>query len=856
MYKVLLLVFLFTESYSCYAQEHIYTNYNTNNGLSSSQVYDITQDKNGYLWFATDRGLTRYDGYTFQQFGIEDGLTDIVVFNFFEQPDGKIWCSTFNKKLFYYDPDINRFLAYAHNDKLQYFPSFNVINSLKIGEANSLFVNFKASYGYVEIDSSGVAQDYTYRDTNIVSSSLTSTIEDRPFTFKSTREAYPPILKSPSITREFEGTLPNYSSMYDRESQNLFLIGSHELRIINTVTEQEIQIKSAIQQIISGQYDDKHIWVGLQHGGCKVYNFKGEVVHHFLPKKSVTKIFTDHEGGIWLGTIDDGVFYIKNPHIRIYNEHTQNQSNHAYRLTKNSEDEIYVSYHNGNIFKRKSYGFELIKTTPENLRSTVQYYHKPNRLIVGAANHIWEEELGELDDYINPKVVSDNTNEYPLLGHRFFWKLTSTEPVQINYERLPYHISDVEYSPSGYYFATIKGLFEFKDQELIPMKGQHPLFGYRIDDIDLYGKTYFMASLGAGLIVKTPDTIFNIKQSDGLNSDVVTQVHVVNEQEVYVATNTGLNRVFLYPDHSYNLTGICTNDGIPSNEINDIEISKDTVWITTKKGLCSLHASLLTPSSKPLTNWLSIKGIEVDNRSLEDLEQLNELPYNTHNIAFKYGAISFKNNNAIIYRYRLLGIEKEWTITQNQTISYPELPPGDYTFEVQAGIGWKNFSTQIQRATFSIATPFWQTWWFYMMVCCSFALATYSFFKFRILTYNKHISKEILRIALKKVRGKKHYVTIKESGVEIKLNTDQIHFIKSSGNYLEVHTKEKMYLTRNTIGNFAASLPDKLEYIRIHRSYLIRVEKVQQKSSNHIRILDQDIPVGKTHKKELERIIF
>ena len=47
----------------CWSQQAIYTHYGINEGLPSSEVYDCFQDKEGYIWFATDRGISRYNGY-------------------------------------------------------------------------------------------------------------------------------------------------------------------------------------------------------------------------------------------------------------------------------------------------------------------------------------------------------------------------------------------------------------------------------------------------------------------------------------------------------------------------------------------------------------------------------------------------------------------------------------------------------------------------------------------------------------------------------------------------------------------------------------------------------------------------
>src|SRR5215471_357962 len=61
-------------SISLYGQEYSYVHYDVKDGLAGSTVYDVTQDKDGFLWFATEAGISRFDGTHFKNFTTEDGL--------------------------------------------------------------------------------------------------------------------------------------------------------------------------------------------------------------------------------------------------------------------------------------------------------------------------------------------------------------------------------------------------------------------------------------------------------------------------------------------------------------------------------------------------------------------------------------------------------------------------------------------------------------------------------------------------------------------------------------------------------------------------------------------------------------
>jgi len=95
-----LIVFLLFQSI-LFAQIPGFTQFNSNNGLPSNTVYDINQDKNGFIWIATDYGLSRFDGLSFKNYTISDGLPDNEILYFFKDSKQRIWLVGFNGKLGY-----------------------------------------------------------------------------------------------------------------------------------------------------------------------------------------------------------------------------------------------------------------------------------------------------------------------------------------------------------------------------------------------------------------------------------------------------------------------------------------------------------------------------------------------------------------------------------------------------------------------------------------------------------------------------------------------------------------------------------------------------------------------------------
>jgi len=99
--KNILLSFLLFKGIFISAQtpQPSFKNYTVNDGLPSSEVYDALQDQNGHMWFATDRGVAKFNGYEFKTYTTSDGLTDNVVFELYEDHKGRIWCLPMNGQL-------------------------------------------------------------------------------------------------------------------------------------------------------------------------------------------------------------------------------------------------------------------------------------------------------------------------------------------------------------------------------------------------------------------------------------------------------------------------------------------------------------------------------------------------------------------------------------------------------------------------------------------------------------------------------------------------------------------------------------------------------------------------------------
>src|ERR1700733_1260912 len=100
---------------SCLSQEYCYTHYDIAQGLPSSRLYCITQDKDGFIWIGTAAGVCRFDGSHFRNYTTRDGVPGLEVPQLFADSRGRIWMAPLHKSVCYY---LDGRIHSAQNDPL------------------------------------------------------------------------------------------------------------------------------------------------------------------------------------------------------------------------------------------------------------------------------------------------------------------------------------------------------------------------------------------------------------------------------------------------------------------------------------------------------------------------------------------------------------------------------------------------------------------------------------------------------------------------------------------------------------------------------------------------------------------
>ncbi|WP_343624199.1 LytTR family DNA-binding domain-containing protein [Flavobacterium lindanitolerans] len=108
--------------------------------------------------------------------------------------------------------------------------------------------------------------------------------------------------------------------------------------------------------------------------------------------------------------------------------------------------------------------------------------------------------------------------------------------------------------------------------------------------------------------------------------------------------------------------------------------------------------------------------------------------------------------------------------------------------------------------------------------------------------------------AEKKAMVSNLFISIKADGGIVDLDVRKILFAQSYGNYVKIFTSGKTYLASMTTNELEASLPGG-QFLRVHKSYIVAVDKIEENERDVLVVNSQKIPVGITYRRELERVL-
>ncbi|MCP5052942.1 MAG: response regulator, partial [bacterium] len=175
--------------------------------------------------------------------------------------------------------------------------------------------------------------------------------------------------------------------------------------------------------------------------------------------------------------------------------------------------------------------------------------------------------------------------------------------------------------------------------------------------------------------------------------------------------------------------------GQETNRAAAIIDSAGRTWIGTDHGVSVYNEDFESPMDWERPPKLQLLSLTADNNQLpiSNPEPPVRLKYDTHSMVFHFRTIDFKDETAITYDYKLEGFDEQWVTgarPYKRRVRYSNLTPGAYRFHIRAQNLMGVWSEEVRSPEIIIVTPFYSSWWFYLLLALSAVLMLYGVFRF------------------------------------------------------------------------------------------------------------------------------
>ncbi len=786
-----------------------FRHFTTEDGLPSSEVYNVIQDRKGNIWLGTDRGVTRFDGYEFRTYSYKDGLTDNTVFKLLEDKRGRVWMLTFSGKIFYFEND--KIKPYKFNEMLFKTAQSMIPKAFYIDSLENVSMSF-INYGEIKINSKGEIEyrfnkktlpGVNYLIEEISPEKLLTTVvslNDKNKNLKILHEInniFYTISIEAKPAERFEAIRLSKDKLVFSNGKSLYINTNNSLKHIS-------DLPGKILSLIKDNNDN--IWVGTEVG-VFLYDQLGfnNKAFHYLDNNYITCILQDHESGYWFTSLNNGVYYMPGYGIKgmLFN---QGRFQKPTSLANDFLSTVYIGCWNGALVKMRGGQIKIVydpgikNSTPVTNLSSIPGDEKIY-LSRSKPGYFYE---GKFNSFKTDGIIGLKTNfikrsdgEIYCAGTRFIFK--SKKDSILLFAIVSQRISCLsETFNHQLLLGSNIGAFVFDDITKETILFRSELNNIRVDDIKWSGRNLLFATKGKGLLVLTNDSIIIIDESTGLCSNLINKLLVVGN-EVWCTSNKGLSHIVLNDKDAfkYTITNIQSNDGLFSDEINDITLLNDTVYVATNFGISFFDSKtdFVNHESPPVY----ISSLRI-NSSDTSFKNVMELPYNYNNLQIGFNGISYRSRGRIKYKYQLItGTDTLSSFTANREVEFLSLHPGKYKFQVSAMNNSGVWSLRPAVFSFTIYPAWWQTFWFKMIIVFLAATGVYLFFRNKVekLRYNFEMERRQATLQLTAMRSQMnpHFIFNVMNSIR---NYMQNHDMKSAEKYLTSFSKLVRYVLDNS----------------------------------------------------------
>jgi signal transduction histidine kinase len=765
-----------------FAQNYIH--YTKKDGLAGNYVYSMTQDNEGFIWFLTDTGLSKFDGKTFKNFTTKEGLPANDIWHIKITRDGRVYYFSRSDEL-----------GYIENDSVYKFKAsdgemMNPNRGINQAGNNITFLGQYSNYHFTDTIWQAISGNRFHfkllnKEIVYVEDSLRANarLEDTKgkllFTFKKmttnvmVQQLNDSLFVRLSLTAYEIVNLNTLGSKYKDltslppvparlgyfrfhwANNQLQLSGYNWLICFDNSLEMETvyNIPKHLNSAYNFKDKDGFIWLAASGNGGYKLPIGYQTINSFFNEKNVTKI-KEIDGIIYTGVEGEGIYKIEDSTVSLWIK----DKTEFWDITK-IEEAIYYSfrYH---LFIEKNVSLKKIerKKTGEYRKQFVLF--KEDLFTEGFSG------IGRVDKNIDYLKVYYDDHYYQGL-----FKQNDS-------------LYSFSYKNMLYYNAEKDAFSEYKNEQI-----QKKL----LTSITIDNQTY-IGTEGDGLYLFSQGKLNKLINND---QSIINEISIEDKNSIWAVSEGVLLHFTKNKKEEFSVKRYNQINGFATNNVNDVCFNNGYLYIATNAGLTVFNKEEITENINfaPYIKSIVANGIRYPKDSLL-------IKYNKDlNLKVNFGAINYFDAENTTFYYQLSPLQRSWISTESGEINLFDLEPIDYTLHLKVT---HNAIEKIIDVPISILPRWWQTRWFSLLVLSTALL---------VLGLIQWYVGRIIRIK----KSKKIILEKQMAQVELKALRSQMnpHFVHNSLNAIQYYIqRNEVDLSENYLAKFSKLIRLFFEYSR------------------------------------------
>lgn len=748
--RLIYILALLTLAVTSFCQNPVFFPTTIEDGLPSNEIYSIIQDKKGFIWIGCDAGIYKYNSVRFQSFKHKaqktKALTGLTI-----SSSGKIYTYSFNGQIFFIENDSLKPLSswqgkisniICDNNYNVWVCSENGINSYN--ELTNKWTN------YSDFNLDNKKDDYTFTNSCKLK-------EDGEICFISANGINSIHKKQQQlIPFEFAKYKPSGEFILESKNEGAWLLSVTDGLCFKLIDNKfQPHLSSFLKETLGNSkvtnvklLKDGNLWI-CTYSGLICYNPVSDTGKVFYSNMAISDVIYDAEQNYWITSLHDGILKVTDINSKLWNASSGSLNSNKILKTEQEFPNIYFSTLGGQV-GYINVSTEKIKTFALEVRSNIQnitYCKDDKKLYFNAQNTLYFLQDNAIKKIENPfppiKDLLKVNNQYLLATSRgaFVYKnlndKNAIDTLTTNWARAV----AADELQNKLWIATNEGLKSYTNKQNKWQASDQDLIKKQVLCLTHDKKNTLYAATFDGEIYKIDNTN-KITLLQRLPGNVQINYLKEHQKQLLIGTNSGLwklnitNNTWQVLDK---LKGLC------SNEVLSISIINNNIWLATPNGLQTIPLHLRKEIKR---STVYLKEIFVDGKKINKNDPL-QINYD-QSLSINVEANAYSSNRNFKYAYRFPDKDTNWVVLPStiEMIQIPNLPTGNLNLEIKLIDHLQRNSINKLVLLVNVLPPFWQRWWFYVLISLMVLSITLVFFNYRIKLLQNEQSAELKRIQL------------------------------------------------------------------------------------------------------------